>query len=186
MQHNPDLLALRLSYLGQHRLDLAETAKHLAVTVKVSVISCNSCSLKSCSPYEDGCLVLSLQRVEKEESESAESTAVWTGVETESDGRDTWSAVQDVDDDGVNVIKNTCLHLMVGKGCMLRAASTPRSWKSQEQLVDVPDLVFVGVPAKKIFEEIGNIPNCFVRKELLSRCLRRWRNLRLSCSATWA
>ena len=46
---------------------------------------------------------------------------------------------------------------MVGKRCKLRAASTPRSWKPQEQLVDVADLEFVGEPAKKILEEITDI-----------------------------
>ena len=46
--------------------------------------------------------------------------------------------MKEAEDDGEIVIKNILFHLTTGERCKLRATSTPRSWKPQEQLVDVP------------------------------------------------
>ena len=73
---------------------------------------------------------------------------VWTGVATGSDGEDTWVVVlEDAEDVGEIVIKIFFV-LDGGKGCELRAASTPRSWKPQEHLVDGLDLGHVVVPLR--------------------------------------
>ena len=75
----------------------------------------------------------------KEETESVGSTAAWTNVETDSDERTrgVWF-MKEGEDECEIVIKIMFFHLMTGKKrCTLRATSTSRCWKSQEQLVDV-------------------------------------------------